>query len=81
MICSALSQSRRLAAAKQLLTDTALPVTEVALASGFASLRRFNAAFAARYRLSPTALRRQGGARACAAARGGRRRERGARCG
>jgi len=55
--------TRRLLLAKQLLTDTALPVTEVALASGFASLRRFNAAFAARYRLSPTALRRQGGAR------------------
>jgi AraC family transcriptional regulator of adaptative response / DNA-3-methyladenine glycosylase II len=44
--------------AKQLLTDTALPVTTVALASGFSSLRRFNAAFATRYRLSPTALRR-----------------------
>lgn len=54
--------TRRLLLAKQLLTDTALPVTEVALASGFASLRRFNAAFAARYRLSPTGLRRQGGA-------------------
>ncbi|MCU0923788.1 MAG: DNA-3-methyladenine glycosylase 2, partial [Burkholderiaceae bacterium] len=42
------------------LTDTALPVTQVALASGFESLRRFNAAFAERYRLSPTQLRRQG---------------------
>jgi AraC family transcriptional regulator of adaptative response / DNA-3-methyladenine glycosylase II len=53
--------TRRLLLAKQLLTDTTLPVTEVALASGFASVRRFNAAFAARYRLSPTALRRAGG--------------------
>jgi len=52
--------TRRLLLAKQLLTDTPLPVTQVALASGFASLRRFNAAFLARYRLSPTALRRQG---------------------
>jgi len=52
--------TRRLLLAKQLLTDTPLPVTEVGLASGFASLRRFNAAFLARYRLNPTALRRAG---------------------
>ena len=50
--------TRRLLLAKQLLTDTALPVTDVALASGFGSLRRFNAAFATRYRMSPSALRR-----------------------
>jgi AraC family transcriptional regulator, regulatory protein of adaptative response / DNA-3-methyladenine glycosylase II len=50
--------TQRLLLAKQLLTDTALPVTQVALASGFGSLRRFNAAFAARYRLQPTQLRR-----------------------
>lgn len=52
--------TRRLLLAKQLLTDTPLPVTQVALASGFASVRRFNAAFLARYRLSPTVLRKQG---------------------
>ena len=52
--------TRRLLLAKQLLTDTPLPVTQVAAASGFASLRRFNAAFRTSYRLSPTALRRQG---------------------
>jgi AraC family transcriptional regulator of adaptative response / DNA-3-methyladenine glycosylase II len=52
--------TRRLLLAKQLLTDTLLPVTQIALASGFASVRRFNAAFLARYRLNPTALRRQG---------------------
>lgn len=51
--------TQRLLQAKQLLTDTELPVTQVALASGFASLRRFNAAFAERYRLSPSALRRE----------------------
>jgi AraC family transcriptional regulator of adaptative response / DNA-3-methyladenine glycosylase II len=50
--------TQRLLLAKQLLTDTALPVAEVALASGFASVRRFNAAFAERYRLQPGALRR-----------------------
>ncbi|MDH5255491.1 MAG: helix-turn-helix domain-containing protein [Gammaproteobacteria bacterium] len=52
--------TRRLLLAKQLLTDTTLPVTQVALASGFSSLRRFNAAFLSRYRLCPSALRRQG---------------------
>lgn len=51
--------TQRLLLAKQLLTDTALPVTQVALASGYGSLRRFNAAFAERYRLNPTALRRE----------------------
>ncbi len=52
--------TRRLLAAKQLLTDTSLPVTAVAQASGFASLRRFNAALRERYGLNPTALRRRG---------------------
>ncbi len=51
--------TRRLLFAKQLLTETALPVTEVALASGFASLRRFNAAFAQANRMPPRELRRQ----------------------
>ena len=52
--------TQRLLLAKQLLTDTALPVTQVALASGFGSLRRFNAAFAERYRMAPSRLRREG---------------------
>jgi AraC family transcriptional regulator, regulatory protein of adaptative response / DNA-3-methyladenine glycosylase II len=56
--------TRRLLQAKQLLTDTALPVTEVALASGFASLRRFHAAFSEHYRLSPGDLRKGRGDRA-----------------
>lgn len=50
-------QTRRLLLAKQLLTDTRLPVAQVALASGFRSLRRFNAAFADNYRMSPRRLR------------------------
>ncbi len=50
--------TRRLLFAKQLLTETALPVTEVALASGFRSLRRFNAAFAQANRIAPRELRR-----------------------
>ena len=53
-------QTRRLHTAKQLLTDTALPITQVALLSGFASVRRFNAAFVEHYLLNPTQLRRQG---------------------
>jgi len=52
--------TQRLLLAKQLLTDTTLPVTQVALATGYASLRRFNAAFVERYRMSPSALRREG---------------------
>jgi AraC family transcriptional regulator, regulatory protein of adaptative response / DNA-3-methyladenine glycosylase II len=52
--------TQRLLLAKQLLTDTTLPITQVALASGFESLRRFNAAFLAHYRFSPTRLRREG---------------------
>ena len=51
--------TRRLLLAKQLLTDTALPVTEVAFASGFASVRRFNDAFLRRYGMPPTRLRRR----------------------
>jgi AraC family transcriptional regulator, regulatory protein of adaptative response / DNA-3-methyladenine glycosylase II len=50
-------QTRRLLLAKQLLTDTRLPITQVASASGYRSLRRFNAAFAENYRMSPSRLR------------------------
>jgi len=60
--------TQRLLLAKQLLTDTALPVTQVALASGFDSLRRFNAAFVEHYRLNPTQLRRERKAQAPSAA-------------
>jgi len=56
-------QTRRLHAAKQLIADTALPMTQVALASGFASVRRFNDAFLAHYGLNPRTLRRAGPAR------------------
>jgi AraC family transcriptional regulator of adaptative response / DNA-3-methyladenine glycosylase II len=53
-----LAQTCRLLLAKQLLADTALPVTRIAYGSGFQSLRRFNAAFRAQYRMPPTAVRR-----------------------
>lgn len=54
----AVTQTRRLQFAKQLLDETRLPITEIALASGFHSLRRFNAAFKAMYRHPPREIRR-----------------------
>lgn len=50
-------QTQRLLLAKQLLTDSDVSVTSVALASGFRSLRRFNVALKERYRMTPTELR------------------------
>jgi len=54
----AYAQTQRLLMAKRLLTDTAMSMTDVAMAAGFDSLRRFNDSFARRYRMSPSALRR-----------------------
>jgi AraC family transcriptional regulator of adaptative response / DNA-3-methyladenine glycosylase II len=54
-----LAQTHRLLLAKQLLADTSLPVTRIAFASGFQSLRRFNTVFRERYRMSPSALRQR----------------------
>jgi AraC family transcriptional regulator of adaptative response / DNA-3-methyladenine glycosylase II len=54
-----LMQTRRLLLAKQLLTETQLPITEIAFASGFSSLRRFNDAFGSRYRMPPSKLRKR----------------------
>ena len=56
-----LAQTRRLLLAKQLLTETTLPLIEVALASGFASVRRFNALFLSHYGMPPSRLRRSAG--------------------
>ena len=56
-------QTERLLFAKKLLQETTLPMMDVALSAGFGSLRRFNASFLARYRMPPTALRRQSPAR------------------
>jgi AraC family transcriptional regulator of adaptative response / DNA-3-methyladenine glycosylase II len=55
-----LAQTQRLLVAKQLLTDTNLPIARVAFASGFSSLSRFNTLFLSRYRMSPSRLRREG---------------------
>jgi len=54
-----LAQTRRLLLAKQLITDTQLRMIDVAFASGFSSVRRFNHLFQTRYKLNPTTLRRQ----------------------
>jgi AraC family transcriptional regulator of adaptative response / DNA-3-methyladenine glycosylase II len=51
-------QTLRLLLAKNLLTDTALPVTEIAMTAGFGSVRRFNDLFKKQYRLAPGRLRK-----------------------
>lgn len=62
-------QTQRLLCAKQLLADTRMPIAEVAQASGFASLRRFNAAFLQRYGLNPSDMRRNSAAGGASAER------------
>jgi len=54
----AVAQTRRVLLAKQLIHETRLPMTEVALASGFGSVRRFNETFQQLYDRPPIALRR-----------------------
>ena len=55
-----IAQTRRIPLAKQLIQDTRLPMTEVALAAGFRSVRRFNEIFHQMYGRPPRALRRTG---------------------
>ncbi len=57
-----LAQTCRLALAKRLLQDTALPIAEIAFSSGFQSVRRFNALFAERFGKNPSDVRRAHGA-------------------
>jgi AraC family transcriptional regulator of adaptative response / DNA-3-methyladenine glycosylase II len=54
-------QTQRLLLAKNLLTDTSLSVTDVAMAAGFGSIRRFNELFQKHYRLSPSRFRNNDG--------------------
>lgn len=54
----AVMQAHRLLAAKKLIDETTLPMTAIALASRYGSIRRFNAAFRAVYGRSPRELRR-----------------------
>jgi AraC family transcriptional regulator of adaptative response / DNA-3-methyladenine glycosylase II len=53
-----LAQTRRIGLAKHLLHDTSMPVSDVAFASGFRSIRRFNALFRTRFGCAPNTLRR-----------------------
>jgi AraC family transcriptional regulator of adaptative response / DNA-3-methyladenine glycosylase II len=66
----AVAQTRRVLLAKQLIHETLLPMGEVALASGFGSIRRFNETFQQLFDRSPGALRRSHAAEATAAAGG-----------
>jgi AraC family transcriptional regulator of adaptative response / DNA-3-methyladenine glycosylase II len=51
----AYARTRRLALAKQLMTDARLPLTDVAFGAGYRSVRRFNAEFRERFGCSPSA--------------------------
>lgn len=51
--------TRRLLLAKQLLHETELSITQIAMASGFGSIRRFNEAFQEVFKLAPSFLRRE----------------------
>jgi AraC family transcriptional regulator, regulatory protein of adaptative response / DNA-3-methyladenine glycosylase II len=54
----AVAQTRRVHFAKKLIDETELPMTQVAMASGFGSIRRFNATFQKLYARTPVDLRR-----------------------
>ena len=56
----AVSQAQRVLFAKRLVTETALPMAEVAAAAGFGSVRRFNEVMRRTFRRPPRALRRGG---------------------
>ncbi len=54
----AVAQTRRVLFAKKLVNETNLPLTEIAMASGFGSIRRFNSTFQKLYGRPPRELRR-----------------------
>jgi AraC family transcriptional regulator of adaptative response / DNA-3-methyladenine glycosylase II len=55
---AATARTRRVQAAKRLLDESTLPITDIAFAAGFSSLRRFNAVFAEVYGCPPSRIRR-----------------------
>ncbi|WP_112661602.1 DNA-3-methyladenine glycosylase 2 family protein [Microvirga flavescens] len=63
----AVAQTRRILFAKQLIQETQMPLADVALASGFGSIRRFNETFQNLYQRPPGALRRKTSAEAFSA--------------
>jgi len=56
---SIVARTARVQRAKRLLSETDLPMVEIAVQAGFGSLRRFNAVFAEVYKRSPSAIRRR----------------------
>src|ERR1700722_4763273 len=66
----AVAQTRRVLFAKQLIHETRMPMTDVALAAGFGSLRRFNEIFRELYHRPPSALRRKTSTNSAGAAAG-----------
>src|SRR6202041_3375113 len=54
----AVAQTRRLHFAKKLIDETSLPMNQIALASGFGCVRRFNAGITKVYHRTPTQIRR-----------------------
>src|SRR5690606_21226557 len=65
----AVAANRRLLTAKQLISDTRMPLAQVALAAGYQSLRRFNDAIRTAYGVAPTEIRRASEAQAGSARR------------
>jgi len=66
----AVAQTRRVLFAKHLIHETRMPMTDVALAAGFGSVRRFNEVFRTLFRRPPSALRRESSASAVPAEAG-----------
>ena len=56
---SEVAATRRVQAAKRLISDTDMPLAEIAFAAGFNSVRRFNDAFRATYSRPPSSFRRK----------------------
>jgi AraC family transcriptional regulator of adaptative response/methylated-DNA-[protein]-cysteine methyltransferase len=71
---SEVAATRRVQAAKRMLNETAMPLSEIAFAAGFRSVRRFNAAFQATYSRPPSSFRKKAHAEGTAPVRGADRR-------
>jgi len=55
---SEVAATRRVQSAKRLLNETTMPLSQIAFAAGFKSVRRFNDAFRATYGRPPSSFRR-----------------------
>lgn len=59
----AVAQNQRLLFAKKLLAETALPITDIAYAAGYSSVRRFNSAIRYSFNTTPSSMRKTHGMR------------------